>query len=157
MGNIDNTTGILETEHRNSLLLCWKIREGFRNDIPLPRIKKYVDWYWEHHLKHIFEIEEKYIFTSEDIDEKLRKKVLSQHRKLRKLFAIKHPAEYLKALSLIEEELEGHIRFAEKELFNEFMKTATIEQIREIEKSSMEFTKQTWDDPFWEEDKVIHA
>lgn len=148
-----NSTNILESEHRDCLLLCWKIREGFRNDIALNRIKKYVDWYWNNHLKFIFEIEENHIFSTLPADDKLRKKVLSQHRKLRKLFEVKNESEYLKSLTLIEEELELHIRFAEKDVLNEFMKTATPSQIKEIEEKSQCVACKEWKDLFWEVDQ----
>lgn len=145
-----NIATILEREHRDSLLLCWKIREGFRNNTPIVRIKKYVDWYWENNLKPLFEIEEAHIFSTLPPEDKLRKKVLSQHRKLRKLFEVKNESEFLKSLTLIEEELELHIRFAEKEVLNEFMKTATPEQIKEIEEKSSCQTCLEWQDAFWE-------
>lgn len=147
------TISILESNHRDSLLLCWKIREGFRNDIPITRIKKYIDWYWENRLKLLFEIEEEHIFSTIAPDDKLRKKALAQHRKLRKLFEVKAESEYLKSISLIEEELELHIRFAEKELFNTFMKTATPKEIAEIESICNSITTNQWKDPFWEEEK----
>ncbi len=145
----------LESNHRDSLLLCWKIREGFRNDIPIKRIKKYLDWFWENQLKHLFELEEKHIFSTIAPDDKLRKKALSQHRKLRKLFEVKNESEFLKSITLIEEELELHIRFAEKELFNTFMKTATPKEIAEIEKNCNSFAHHQWKDPFWEVEKEV--
>jgi hypothetical protein len=146
---------ILDSEHRESLLLCWKIREGFRNKIAIPRIKKYVDWYWENTLKEVFELEETQIFSLLPADDKLRKKVLSQHKKLRKLFEIKHEGEFLKALTLIEEELEYHIRFTEKEVLAEFLKIADAEQIKELESKFQPQTNLVWEDAFWETNQLI--
>lgn len=148
-------TSILEKEHRESLLLCWKIREGFRNNIPVKRIKEYVDWFWENRLKELMDVEEEYIISTLPLDSKLRKKVMSQHRKLRKLFEEKEESQFLKSLTFIEEILEVHIRFAEKELFHEFMKNATQEQLLALEKEIHATTTSKWKDPFWEAEKSL--
>lgn len=33
----------LSREHHHGLLLSWKIREGLKRNIEIPRIKKYID------------------------------------------------------------------------------------------------------------------
>lgn len=152
---IDNDMSVnvfesLDEEHRDCLLLCWKIREGLRKEVQVTRIKTYLDWYWENYLKRVFELEEKHLFAILNKDDKLRKKVVSQHKKIKKLFEEKNPANYLKSILLIEEELELHIRFAEKEVQNRILEIATKEQIQEIEENVKPFEEIDWTDNFWE-------
>ncbi len=52
----------LSREHHYGLLLSWKIREGFKREVPPERIKKYTNWFWENHLAPHFQFEESYIF-----------------------------------------------------------------------------------------------
>ena len=51
-------------EHHHGLLLCWKIRTGLSKNIPLERIKVYVDWFYTNYLVPHFELEETYMVKS---------------------------------------------------------------------------------------------
>ena len=134
-------------EHHFGLLLCWKIREGFRKEIDPERIKKYTDWFFLHHLKPHFEAEEKYMFSLLSDEDKLKKRALKEHRKLERLFAEQEDVN--RALSLIEEELEQHIRFEERILFGEIQKAATDEELEFIEKMHHDPLVDDWEDAFW--------
>lgn len=135
-------------EHHHGLLLCWKIRTGFSKGISEERIKKYVDWFYTTHLIPHFELEENYIFPILGNNHEMTKKALSQHKRLHRLFTNTDTPS--KSLSLIEEELEGHIRFEERVLFNEIQKIATEEQLRIISKihTDEKFNDNT-NDTFW--------
>ncbi|WP_369764920.1 hemerythrin domain-containing protein [Flavobacterium sp. WC2429] len=139
----------LSREHHHGLLLCWKIRTGLKKNIQPERIKGYTDWFWETHLKPHFEIEEKYIFPILDNENALILKALAEHRRLNRLF--ESTTEHLKNLSLIEEELESHIRFEERILFNEIQNIATTEQLQRLKQyhSDVPFVDDLTD-PFWE-------
>ena len=139
----------LSREHHHSLLLCWKIRTGLKKQIDPERIKRYTDWFWETHLKQHFEIEEKYIFPILGHEHPLVKKALAEHRRLTRLFEL--TTDILKDLSLIEEELESHIRFEERILFNEIQINATTEQLERVKfhHSNHKFADNLTD-PFWE-------
>lgn len=138
----------LSHEHHHGLQLCWKIRTGFKKNIELPRIEKYVAWFSEEHLFPHFEIEEKYIFPILDKNNDLIKRALSEHRKIKRL--LKSDKELNKKLSLFEENLERHIRFEERVLFNEIQSVATSEQLKQIQlhHSDMNFTDNLTDS-FW--------
>lgn len=137
-------------EHHHGLLLCWKIRTGISNGVSFDRIKKYTDWFYTAYLAPHFEAEEKYVLSILGKDDPMVKKVLSNRRRLKKLFlGHKKPPEI--ALSLLEEELESHIRFEERQLFQYIQEVATTEQldkIRELHKER-EFQENT-EDMFWE-------
>ena len=136
-------------EHHHSLLLGWKIRKGLANGTPVERIKKYNDWFFEHHVKPHFEDEEKYIFPILGEEHELIKKALSEHRRLTRLFTEETDIE--KALHHIEEELERHIRFEERELFMIIQEHATPEELKKIDELHEELTfEENTEDLFWE-------
>lgn len=137
----------LSRQHHHGLLLCWKIREGFRRNVTPERIKKYADWFWQNHLQQHFEEEEKYVFVVLPTENKLLKKAIAEHRRLERLF--KDQKDTVRSLNLIEEELEQHIRFEERLLFNEIQQNATPEQLNDMELHHTDLLCDNWDDEFW--------
>ncbi len=138
----------LSREHHHGLLLCWKIREGFRRNIEIDRIKRYTDWFWHHHLTHHFAAEEKFIFSILPPGNDLTRKALAEHRRLKRLF--EDDQDTFRSLSLIDEELERHIRFEERVLFNEVQRVATPEQLQAIKTHPADLAFDDWEDVFWE-------
>jgi len=138
----------LSREHHYSLLLCWKIRMGFKKGVEAPRIKQYADWFFAHHIQPHFDAEEQYIFPIMGMDHELVKKAMSDHRRLIRLF--NELDEIEKTLGQIEEELEQHIRFEERVLFNKIQQVATPEQLKLFDQHHTEepFLENT-DDEFW--------
>lgn len=134
-------------DHHFGLLLCWKIREGFRKNVEPERIKKYTDWFFEVYLKPHFEMEETYMFSLLSNENKLKKRAVAEHRKLERLFHDNKDVN--RALTLIEEKLEQHIRFEERILFSEIQKVATTEQLEKIEEAHRETLTDDWKDEFW--------
>ena len=138
----------LSREHHHGLLLCWKIKEGLKANIAPERIKKYADWFWETHLAAHFEMEEKYIFSILPANNELIKRAIAEHKSLYQLFHTK--TEILQTLENIEKELESHIRFEERILFNEIQKQATEKQLETIQKLHVEENfEDNLSDPFW--------
>ncbi|MGV9004950.1 hemerythrin domain-containing protein [Flavobacterium sp.] len=138
----------ISREHHHGLLLSWKIRNGLKKEIEPKRIKKYIDWFYVTHLLPHFELEEKYVFPILDKDHELIKKALSEHRRLNRLFVSKTAS--MKNLTQIEEELERHIRFEERVLFNEIQMIATEKQLEEIKSIHIEEKfEDNLTDPFW--------
>lgn len=138
----------LSREHHHGLLLSWKIRTGFNKNIETKRMKVYADWFFKTHLIPHFELEEAYIFPVLKHDNELVKKALSDHRRLKRLFA--KTDDDTKTLNKIEEELEQHIRFEERILFPEIQKIATSDQLAYIEKIHHQDTfVDKLDDEFW--------
>lgn len=138
----------LSRDHHHSLLLCWKIRTGFSKGVAPSRIKHYADWFFQKHIAPHFAIEEKYVFPILGEQNELLKRALSEHRRLAYLFDAQEDVS--KSLSLIEEELEQHIRFEERVLFQEIQKKASENQLKVIEEihSDQKFLENT-EDLFW--------
>lgn len=138
----------ISREHHHGLLLSWKIRAGFKKEVDPTRIKKYMDWFYTEHLVPHFEIEEKHIFPILGNEHELVKKALAEHRRLMRLFESEN--DIVKNIHLIEEELEAHIRFEERVLFNEIQEVATDEQLEQVQIHHTEekFVDNT-EDAFW--------
>jgi len=134
-------------DHHHALLLCWKVREGFKRNISTTRIKRYADWFWQTHLAAHFDVEEKYIFPILGNEHELVKRALTEHRRLKRLF--EQETEVWRSLSLIEEELDSHIRFEERILFNEIQRAATEPQLAVISAHHRDTLHEDWDDDFW--------
>lgn len=134
-------------DHHFGLLLCWKIREGFRRNVELERMKKYTDWFFEVYQKPHFDMEEKYMFPILPDDDKMKKRAIAEHRKLERLFNDNEDVN--RALILIEELLDQHIRFEERILFNEIQKNATEEELQKLAEIHEDPEDLTWEDEFW--------
>ena len=135
-------------DHHHSLLLCWKIRTGFSKGVAPERIKRYADWMFANHIRPHFKLEEEHMFPLLQVDHPLVKRALSEHRRLTRLF--KGTEDTTKALGQIEEELEQHIRFEERILFQEIQQKANAQELEQIEKAHDHEKFQDNDaDPFW--------
>ena len=135
--------------HHKTLFFCWNIRTGIDKGVNTQRIVEYVNWYGKEVLFKKFEIEEKYLFALLDEDHYLVKRALKEHRRIKRLFKIdvKNP---MKSLIYIEEELDLHIRFEEKQMFPEFEKNATQLKLKVIkEHFGSLLTNTDWKDQFW--------
>lgn len=139
----------LSREHHNGLLLCWKIRQGFKLNVEPERIKAYTDWFQLNYLKSHFSAEEEYIFPILGNKHELVKQALEEHRRLENLF--EQASDIEEALKQIEKELDLHIKFEERVLFNEIQNIATSDQLEEIKKhhEDEKFCDDHWKDKFW--------
>jgi len=139
----------LSRQHHFGLLFSWKLRKGFSKNIELQRLSEYAKWFYKNEIKPHFSDEEKYVFPILEEGNELVERALKDHRRIKRLFNdTKHPA---KSLNRLEEELEAHIRFEERILFNEIQKVATEEQFEKIEEIHRHLEKTSeYHDPFWE-------
>lgn len=138
----------LSRDHHHSLLLCWKIREGFKRNTEPERIKKYVDWFWLNYLRAHFEFEEQVLFPILGNDNTLIKKAISEHRRLSRL--IHSNTDIYKNLNLLEEELDSHIRFEERILFKEIELVCSDEQLNILQNHDHNLTfEENNTDTFW--------
>lgn len=136
-------------EHQENMALCLHIRKGFLKRISPERIKRYVDWYWQAQLMPHFDSEERLIFPILGKRNALIRKALSDHRKLRRLFQTNTDLE--KNLNRIEEQLEAHIRFEERELFEALEKLDDESVLAAIDTlhQGHRYTGLQWHDEFW--------
>ncbi len=97
------------------------------------RIRNYCKRFLRERLKPHFTIEETVLFPVLGMDHPGVRKAMAEHRRLQRL--INGRTDAMLAISMIEEELEAHIRFEERQLFNLIQDVATPEELKEIEKA----------------------
>lgn len=135
-------------EHHHGLLLSWKLREGFKYDIDMKRMKKYVDWFWKEHLKPHFEFEEKYVFPILGSSDKLVLRALEEHKRLAGLFNSNDKIR--DRLEAIQKELTDHIRFEERILFDKLQEQASEDELEMLAESHQLLRDpEGWEDQFW--------
>lgn len=136
------------SKHHKTLFFCWNIRTGIDRGIEMNRLVDYVNWYGKNILFPKMEIEEKLLFTILNEDHYLVKRALKEHRRIRRLFKI--GTNPMKNLIYIEEELDLHIRFEEKNILTEVEKIATQKQLKLINDALNQLpTNANWEDQFW--------
>jgi hypothetical protein len=137
----------LSREHHFGLLLCWKIRQGLEKKVDLTRIKEYTEWFWHENLEPHFELEEQHLFPILGEGNENVNKAINQHNKIRQLIADASLTE--SHFSNLQSELNNHIRFEERILFNEIQQQATPNQLKMVEEHSNDVVNDDWHDPFW--------
>ena len=144
-----NTLKNLSREHHHGLMLCWKIRQGLSKDVDPERIRKYCLHFFKTHLEGHFQEEEKFIFTLLGNNHPMVKKAIDDHKYLISNF-ISEP-DNLKALQYIEKNLERHIRFEERELFNEIQNRIDESKLTELTwlLRRNDSASVIWADQFW--------
>ena len=139
----------LSRQHHFGLLFSWKIRKGFSKKIEVHRLQQYAKWFWKEEIQPHFKAEEKCVFPILGKENELVQRALKEHRRIKRLFHdTKNP---LQSLNRLEEELDAHIRFEERTLFNEIQKEATPEQLQKVEAVHKDRELfPVYPDPFWE-------
>ncbi|WP_276134282.1 hemerythrin domain-containing protein [Polluticoccus soli] len=147
----------LSKDHHDGLLLCWKIRQGLKNKVDTERIVAYVLCFYENDLATHFEQEEELVFSLLAADDPMKLEAIKQHRTLNGIYkSLKHQAgntEEKLLLNQFEQELNGHIRFEERELFPYIEKMSDPDQFRIAGKQIADLHQGheclVWKDEFW--------
>lgn len=145
----------LSRDHHFGLLLCWKIRMGLKTGIAPERIASYTTYFYKDHLLPHFNAEEQCVFVLVDEKNDKRKKAESQHRRLGRLAQklVDEPEKLKITLGQIEEELDNHIRFEERDFFP-YIQVQQDEEGLELLRLKLEEIHEeipeVWDDKFWE-------
>ncbi len=139
-------------DHHFGLMLCWKIRQGFDKGVSADRMKSYIDWFYENHILPHFKIEEAWVFPILGQDHELVQRALGEHQRLQALFTDKdNPSE---TVALIATELEQHIRFEERVLFEKIQEIGTVEELKRVQAAHPdEKFEENTKDMFWMDDK----
>lgn len=141
-------------DHHFGLLLVWKIRQGLNKAVNPERISNYVTFFFKEDLENHFKEEEQLLFCKLPVGNKLRKQAEADHLAIYKLVAAiekKKDDEIL--LNQLADELEKHIRFEERELFNHLqdnIKADDLEAIANRLPNSGKVIDEKWKDVFWE-------
>ncbi len=124
----------LSKDHHDGLLLIWKIRQGLNKAVDAERVSLYVLSFYKTHLKKHFEDEEKFLFCRMAENDLLRKRAEAEHQTIYKqIVVIESEQNNFTLLIQFADELEKHIRFEERELFDYLQNNLGAEELAEIE------------------------
>ncbi len=140
-------------DHHLGLLFCWKIRQGLKAEIELERIRKYINYFWEFHLKQHFKEEETILFNQ--VKDRLCEDGFNQHKEIRncittlKVSTKEDEADYALLALLVDE----HIRFEERILFPYLETALPVEKFADIgtqlKKIGVAPKADVYPDEFW--------
>ena len=140
-------------DHHFALLLIWKIRQGLTFSIDTIRINKYINFFFQNYLENHFKEEEELLFVHLDKNDILRKRVVEDHHDLRKFSEKLNGDADSILINEFTNKLEAHIRFEERELFNDLQKNITASDLKVIcnkmASSHKNQIKDKWEDEFW--------
>lgn len=144
----------LSHDHHDSLLFCWKLRQGLRNGAKAARMHGYVRYFWQDHLLPHFRLEEETLFVRSG-DEKIAR-ALREHREMRALVDSLLSAadgEAYPLMTLLADAVDNHIRFEERELFPYLEKKLPEDQLIAIGErlNKNPHLPDAWPDPFWKD------
>lgn len=140
-------------EHHYGLLLIWKIREGLKKNIAPERISDFILYFFEHDLKSHFQKEEIDLFARIDGNNELVKTALKEHQQLKGMIEeLRKDKKNTELITKFSDELDKHIRFEERTLFNEIQNTLSDKDLIELEATHQlkpHDVSDEWEDKFW--------
>ena len=141
-------------DHHFGLLLVWKIRQGLQNAISPERIGNYVLHVFQEDLSKHFQEEEELLFVRLPENDVLRIKAEDDHAGICRIIAgIDENRQDVALLTQLANDLENHIRFEERELFNHLQAALTVDALESIARRFPNNSKgidEGWTDLFWE-------
>ena len=147
-------------DHHFGLLLVWKIRQGLNKAVDAERISDYVLYFFKEDLEKHFKEEEQLLFSRLPGDDPLRRRAEADHQSVYKLVtAIGKKKDDAILLDQLADELERHIRFEERELFNHLQTNIPeneLEKIAERFSTDSRAIDEQWKDSFWSIEEKPH-
>ncbi|TXI80106.1 MAG: hemerythrin domain-containing protein [Flavobacteriales bacterium] len=122
----------LSREHHEGLLLCWRIRRDLVARTDLEQVFEECRAFFHSDLLPHFAVEEEVVFPVLGSEHPHVHRAIMEHRRISRLF--QQDTDPQTTLSLIEDELEAHIRFEERVLFPEVQQKATPEEMDRIDR-----------------------
>ena len=140
----------LSRDHHFGLLCSWKIQQGVKKEIPYDRIRKYINFFWEHHLEKHFETEDTVL--PEVKDEALYTRMEKEHHEIKSLIRQINASEDPRLLLDFAEALHNHIRFEERVVFPDYEKKLSgneLEKIGDYLQKNHPKEQDDYPDEFW--------
>ena len=141
-------------EHHYGLLLGWKVKQGVKKNVKPKRIADYILYFFDNDLKNHFAEEERILFSKLSDADSLKQQALSEHKNIYDLIETIRNEKYTgDTLITFADNLENHIRFEERVLFNHIQRILSEEELLEVLTSHENKTVDidgNWNDCFWE-------
>ena len=144
---------VLSREHHLGLLFSWKIKEGIKLNIEPSRLRAYMNYFWQGHLKNHFLNEDVLLFNM--IDEPVCKQAKNDHIAIMSQIDTLNTfgKDDLSAYHKLAEMLSNHIRFEERIAFpylEEKLSEAKLHGVSLfLEKEHADDFKDEYNDEFW--------
>ena len=141
----------LSREHHDGLLFVWKLRQGLKYNIAAARLKGFVIFYWQQHIKPHFYHEEQVLSKHIPADNPLIRQMNEEHALIRELILSLGEDTTVENFTTLADVIYKHIRFEERELFEWTEANLTKEHLEEIYKELEEhpLCGSDWKDEFW--------
>ena len=113
-------------------------------------IKKYIDYFWNYHLKEHFREEEEILFPY--LKDEMSARIAQEHSEIKDWVQKIVDENEVSNFEIFAEVLEKHIRFEEREWFPHLEKNLNENQLSKIGKSLQEIhshEKDDYQDEFW--------
>ncbi len=143
----------LSREHHLGLLFTWKIKEGIKLNVETPRLRAYMNYFWEGHLKNHFLNEDVLLFDR--IDQPVCRQAKEDHQAIIAMIDqinSSQISEHNTYLKLVEKIVE-HIRFEERIAFpylEKHLAPSTLYGVSHfLDKESPDDFKDSYSDEFW--------
>jgi hemerythrin-like domain-containing protein len=147
----------LSQDHHASLMFCWKLRQGVKYEVPVQRMIKYVQYFWEHHFSIHFKEEEEFLFASLN-DDKIQK-ALDDHQKIKTFINEINNTGSESPLDIIWEladMVDEHVRYEERILFPHLESALTQNELENIGRQISSIPlKDSFEDNFWIRPKTL--
>ncbi|TZF84036.1 hemerythrin domain-containing protein [Pedobacter sp. BS3] len=140
----------LSREHHYSLLFCWKIRQGVKQQVALERVCRYVNYFWQQHLGEHFRKEEEILFSMVQ-DEPVQKAAADHQRIRRQIEALNDNCTDTLLLQLADE-VNEHVRYEERILFPYMEQVLSLSQLEAVGQqlnALHDNVKDNYADEFW--------
>jgi hypothetical protein len=140
-------------EHHFGLLLVWKIRQGLKMNLDPVRIGDYIIYFFDEELSEHFRSEEIDLFVKLSESDPLRQQAFQEHEVICDLVdKIRNDKSSKHFLQKFADELESHIRFEERILFNHIQDKVSTEELISLlvrhGKRECDIDNN-WKDQFW--------
>ncbi len=141
----------LSEEHHEGLLLVWRIYQGLKKNTEPGRIKDYILWYWENHIKPHFYQEEKILFPYLPAQHELGLRMHSEHERIKQMIMSLDDQSGKEIFVDLANFIEEHINFEEQELYAYLEQVLSKDQLDMISLQLAEHPvpASEWQDEFW--------
>jgi hemerythrin-like domain-containing protein len=143
----------LSRDHHFGLLFCWKLRQGTKKGISTARMRPYVQYFWDNHLRKHFGEEETLLFSL--LRDDLVEQAMLEHKHIKQLVeAVTHAtAVSSDELNTLANTVDDHIRFEERKLFPHMEQQLAEKELAELGLRMQQLhavpEKDDYADEFW--------
>jgi len=140
----------LSKEHKEGLLFVDQVRKGIAS-VAIERVRNYVRWYWQNHIRPHFYHEEKILLPYLSPRHPFLLRVKEDHSYIRDLVLELDNGGDASMFRTLCDLLVAHIRFEEQQLFALLQDELKPDQLDSINKAlhARPVEEEQWNDPFW--------